>query len=122
MKIISSRVHGVLDYVVGALLIAAPWMMNMTGAAFYVPVILGAGTLLYSLFTDYELGLARMIPFRSHLALDAVSGIFLASSPWIFGFSDVMWVPHVAAGLMELLVVASTNPHTHATPPHRHRA
>src|SRR5687767_11150337 len=97
MKIISTRVHGVLDYLMGALLIAAPWLFDFArnGAETWVPVILGAGAILYSLMTDYEYSVSRSISMKTHLNLDLFSGIFLAASPWIFGFNDYVYMPHL---------------------------
>jgi hypothetical protein len=37
-----------------------------------------------------------------HLFLDAAGGILLAASPWLFGFADEVWVPHLVLGLIEL--------------------
>ncbi len=104
MHFIPSKVHGVMDYVVGLLLIAAPWLLgfNEGGAETWVPVILGASLIVYSLFTDYEAGLIRAIPLKAHLTLDAISGVFLAVSPWLFNFDEIVWVPHVVVGLLEL--------------------
>jgi hypothetical protein len=94
----------VLDYLVGALLIAAPWLFDFDrgGAETLVPVLLGVSTLVYSLFTDYELGAVRRIPMRTHLNLDLASGILLAASPWLFGFADYVWQPHLIVGLIEI--------------------
>jgi hypothetical protein len=50
-----------------------------------MPVALGAGALVYSALTDYELGLARFIPMPTHLFLDGLSGAFLVVSPWVLG-------------------------------------
>src|SRR5687768_13612725 len=107
MKLISTRAHGVLDYLVGALLIAAPFILNFADntAAMWVPIILGAGTILYSLMTDYELGAMRVLSMPTHLMIDMLSGIFLAASPWIFGFDDRVYLPHLIVGLMEMVVV-----------------
>lgn len=104
MRPISTPVHGWLDYLVGALLIAAPWLFNFErgGAETIVPVALGAGTVLYSLFTDYELGVVRRIPMRTHLRLDLASGLLLALSPWLFGFADQVRDPHLLLGLFEV--------------------
>ena len=66
------------------------------------PVALGAGALLYSLFTDYELGVVRRIPMPVHLGLDLGSGLLLAVSPWLFGFAAFVWVPHLVFGLLEV--------------------
>lgn len=106
MRFLSTRVHGALDYAMGALLIAAPWLLGFAddadGAATWVPVVLGAGVILYSLLTDYELGVVRKIPMPTHLLLDLGGGVLLAASPWLFGFADEVWVPHLVLGLLEV--------------------
>ncbi|HEV7267165.1 MAG TPA: SPW repeat protein [Falsiroseomonas sp.] len=104
MRFISTRTHGVLDYLVGALLIVAPYLLGFADgtAAQWVPQILGAGAILYSLFTNYELGAVRVIPMPVHLALDIGSGVLLAASPWLFGFADRVFWPHLILGLAEI--------------------
>jgi hypothetical protein len=106
-----TRVHGMLDYLLGALLIAAPWLFGFAagGAEQWVPVALGAGVLLYSAFTDYELGLVKKLQMPAHLLLDAVGGLLLAASPWMFGFDERVWMPHVVIGAIEIVIVAITN-------------
>ena len=110
MRFIPTRVHGMLDYAVGAFLIAAPWLLGFArgGAETWVPVLLGAGALLYSLLTDYELGVVRRIPMPTHLALDLGSGLLLAVSPWLFGFAEFVWVPHLVLGLLEVGAALTT--------------
>lgn len=110
MKIISTKVHGVLDYMMGVLLIASPWLFGFAtnGWETWIPCILGASTIVYSLMTDYELGLSDNISMRTHLIIDAVSGILLAASPWIFGFADIVYLPHLVLGMIELVAVALT--------------
>ena len=110
MRIIPTRVHGMLDYLVGILLIASPWIFDFGdgGAKTWVPVVLGAGAIVYSLLTDYEFGIARVIPMPVHLMLDMGSGILLAASPWLFGFSDEVKWPHVILGLFEIAAAAMT--------------
>src|SRR5688500_17971330 len=104
MRFIPTRVHGILDYVVGVLLIFAPRILGFQngGPEDRIPVILGIATLIYSLLTRYELGLIKVIPFRVHLTLDFLSGVFLAISPWMFVFSERVWVPHLLVGLFEI--------------------
>lgn len=110
MRFIPTRVHGVLDYLVGVLLIASPWLFGFAEneVARWIPIILGAGAIIYSLLTRYELGVADVIPMPVHLGLDAMSGLLLAASPWIFGFADVVWVPHLLFGLLEIGVALTT--------------
>lgn len=110
MKIIPRNIHAFLDYIVGAALVAAPWLFGFADdtAATYIPVTLGIGTLVYSLLTNYELGLIRVIPFRVHLGLDVASGLFLAASPWLFGFADHVYLPHVVVGIFEIMAGTMT--------------
>lgn len=104
MRVIPTRLHGMLDYGMGLLLIIAPWLLGFAdgGPEQWVPVILGAGVILYSLLTDYELGVARVIPMPIHLGLDVAGGVVLAASPWLFGFADEIWWPHVVLGVLEI--------------------
>jgi hypothetical protein len=104
MRFLSTKVHGVMDYLMGVILIAAPWLLDFArgGAETWVPVILGAGTIIYSLMTDYEFGLSRNISMGTHLTLDLWGGVLLAASPWIFGFSEYVYLPHLILGILEI--------------------
>lgn len=107
MKVISTRVHGVLDYLVGALLIAAPWIFDFAdnGPAMWVPIIIGAMSIVMALITDFELSVAKIIPMRVHLMMDVLAGLLLAASPWLFGFADYVYLPHLVVGLTKVVVV-----------------
>jgi hypothetical protein len=110
MRFIPTRVHGVLDYLTAGVLIAAPSVLNFRqhGMQRWLPVALGVGTIGYSLLTDYELGLFKVIPMPMHLVLDAANGALLAASPWLFGFAEETAAPHLALGLFEIAVTASS--------------
>lgn len=115
-RIIPTRVHGAMDYLVGALLLAMPWLAGLpTGEApGVIFIILGVAALAYSLFTRYEWGLVPLLPMTGHLTLDAAHGMMLAASPWLFGFADRVWAPHLGLGLFELVVVALSSPEVRA--------
>ena len=102
---IPTRIHGILDYVVGAALIAVGIYLDPATAAGLAPLVAGAAAVIYSIFTRYELGVYRVIPMGTHLVLDGISGVLLALSPWIFGFADRVWLPHLLAGILEFLVM-----------------
>lgn len=106
-----TRVHGMLDYLLGVLLIASPWVFGFGtgGAEGWVPMAVGGAIVLYSLFTDYELGAVKRLQIPVHLMLDALGGVLLAVSPWLLGFDAHVWKPHLAAGLALVLVAAVTN-------------
>ncbi|HEX7049119.1 MAG TPA: SPW repeat protein [Longimicrobiales bacterium] len=91
MRFIPTRIHGVIDYVMGVLFIVLPWLLGFArgGAETWVLVIVGAAIIIYSFFTDYELGAVKALSMRVHLWLDALGGLFLGFSPWIFGFEEL---------------------------------
>ncbi|HEV7331511.1 MAG TPA: SPW repeat protein, partial [Flavisolibacter sp.] len=93
MRFIETKTHGYLDYIMGALLIAAPWLFGFDrgGAETWVPVILGISMIGLALVTDYEMGATRKVSMRTHLTIDLISGALLAVSPWLFGFADYVW-------------------------------
>src|SRR4051812_26208582 len=110
MRFISTTTHGVLDYLVGMLLIAGPWLLphRYAGSATWLPVLLGSTTIVYSLFTDYRMGLIKVIRMPIHLVLDFLSGLLLACSPWLFGFKDSIYLPYLIVGIIEIIVSITT--------------
>ncbi|MCI0755828.1 SPW repeat domain-containing protein [Teichococcus vastitatis] len=107
---IPRSIHALIDYLFAFILIGAPYALQFAGEAPEHTVfwIVGFGSIAYSLLTDYRLGLLKWIPFRAHLAMDFVAGLFLVASPWLLGFSDRIWLPHVIFGLLEIGVVLLT--------------
>lgn len=111
MKMISTFAHGVLDLGVVLLLLVLPNLFGFAdvgGAAVWVPRIVAIVALLQSLATQYELGLFKILPMKMHLMSDYVLAIFLAASPWLFGFADRatnVWVPHV---IVAVVIFATT--------------
>ena len=113
MRFIPTRFPAPLDYIVGAVLIAAPWIFQFSesGAATAVSIVLGVGLIVYSLFTDYELGVWKVAPMAVHNLIDIVAGGVLAASPWLFGFADEsanVWLPHVVVGLAAVFLGLTT--------------
>jgi uncharacterized membrane protein HdeD (DUF308 family) len=113
MRFIPTKFHAPLDYIVGAALIAAPWIFQFSEhkAATVVPIVLGIGLIAYSLFTNYELGVWKVAPMAVHNLIDVAAGAFLALSPWLFGFADEsanVWVPHLIVGLAAIFLGLTT--------------
>ncbi|HZH11789.1 MAG TPA: SPW repeat protein [Microvirga sp.] len=110
MRFISTRVHGVMDYIVGLLLLAAPYLLGFADgtAAQWVPMILGMAILGMALMTDFELSVVKLIPMPVHLGIDIAGGLLLLASPWLFGFADRIAWPHVVVGIMEVGLALTT--------------
>jgi hypothetical protein len=111
IRFLPTRVHGILDYVVGVALILAPNLFgfaNVGGPAVFIPRLLGIVLIAYSVLTRYEWGLIKVISMPYHLVVDALAAIFLALSPFLFGFSNHelrVWLPHVVVGIAVIFVV-----------------
>ena len=105
MRFIPTYAHAAVDYLVGLILIMAPFVLGFAdnGPAQWVPMALGAAILIMSLITNYELSLAKVIPMPLHLGVDAVGGLLLAASPWLFGFADQVFWPHLLFGLFSVM-------------------
>ena len=105
-KIINTRIHGVIDYAMGVFWMVMPWLLGFSDndAATGVSVLAGGVSILYSLITDYETGLFEIISMKKHLVIDRVVGFLLILSPWIFGFANRVWVPHLITGLLAVTV------------------
>lgn len=116
MKLIDTRTHGYLDYIMGIFLVVAPLVfhLNRTGPEGFIFYVLGATLFVYSILTNYELGLLKIISIKAHLFLDIISGVFLAASPWILGFADKVYLPHLILGLLEIGagIMTSSKPQT----------
>src|SRR6478735_6014290 len=113
MRFIPTKFHAPLDYIVGAVLIAGPWIFQYLDdtAAMAISIVLGIGLIAYSLFTNYELGVWKVAPMAVHNLIDIAAGTVLALSPWIFGFADEsanVWAPHLIVGLAAIFLGLTT--------------
>jgi hypothetical protein len=112
---IDSTLHGATDYTVGAVLMTVlPKLVGVEGTRSARQMrAAGAAHATYSTMTDYPLGLVKAIPFKAHLALDAVGALAVAATPFLTGQYKEgrrQWVPHVALCVFELASLAMTDP------------
>jgi hypothetical protein len=88
---IPRAVHGMLDYGIAVLLIAAPFIFGFDdeGAATAVSVIAGVVTLVSAASTKcFPTSVIKSVPLAGHVTLDfALAALFFAS-PFLFGFDD----------------------------------
>ena len=105
MKFLSNRIHTFLGVVVGAVLLAAPYIFGFSdeGTAATIPWVVGAVILVNEFIADADLSIFKIVPMQTHRIIDALIGVFLALSPVLFDFTDLdasAWVPHVIVGLL----------------------
>ncbi|WP_245243326.1 hypothetical protein [Pararhodobacter sp. SW119] len=115
LAVIGSRFHAILDDLVGALLIVAPYLFGFAtgGIEQWLPQILGAATIIMSLLTAYELSIAKLIPLPTQFVVDGASGALLVVSHCLFGFAGIIWWPHLLVGVMEIVVAVISKRHPH---------
>ena len=112
---IDSTLHGVTDYTVGAMLLTRfpKWAgIEDTRSARQIRTA-GAIHAGYSTVTNYPLGILKLLPYKAHLALDALGALALAATPFVtgqFAKGRKHWVPHVALCAFELSSLIMTDP------------
>jgi hypothetical protein len=112
---VDSTLHGVVDYTAGTTLLTVfPKLAGIEGTRSARQVrTAGAIHAGYSTLTDYPLGIVKLIPFKAHLALDAIGALALAATPFVTGQykeGRSQWLPHVALCLFELSSLMMTDP------------
>ena len=111
MKLIPTRVHGVLDYLSAGTLFVLPGLLRWDATVTRRVKLAAVGTLLYSLVTRYEWGVGplRVLPMRGHLACDGTSGALFCAAPLLLPDEPPAvknWL--VGVGVFELLVTLNS--------------
>jgi len=87
MKILSARVHGILDYAVVAGFAVMPDALGLSGTPRYLAWTLAAVHLTLTLVTDFPVGVIKLVPLRAHGLIELIVGPVLIVAPWLLGFS-----------------------------------
>jgi hypothetical protein len=81
MKIISSGLHGMLDYLTVIFLLVSPMIFQMEGTLCYFTYTLAAIHFLLTILTIFRPGIIRIIPFPVHGLIEffvAIALIFVS--------------------------------------------
>ena len=79
MKILSSKMHGIIDYLFVIFLAVSPTIFKMELPLSYITYALGGVHLLMTILTNFELGIIKVIPFRIHGLIELVVAIGLGA-------------------------------------------
>ncbi|ODS00091.1 hypothetical protein AUC68_02940 [Methyloceanibacter methanicus] len=86
MKIISDKMHAVLDYVTVAIFALAPTVIGLAGLPAMISYVLAAVHLAMTVVTDMPFSLVKLIPIKLHELVEAVVGPVLVVGalvlPW----------------------------------------
>jgi hypothetical protein len=103
--------HGIIEYIAAAVLIAAPLLMGFDAdAAIAVGIVSGVLLLILTASSALPTGLIHTIPVQAHVVLDYLLALALIASPFLFGFSDDGTATpfFIAFGVVYLLVTIAT--------------
>ncbi len=120
MKFLTAKIHGLGDYAAAAVLIVAPFFLDIkeqSVIAHWASIAGGVGLIVYSLLTDYTFSVAKVIPFKVHLVLDSLAGLVLIALAFALGLEGIVQIYMVVMGAGVLLVVAVTKTDTPSTGP-----
>lgn len=87
-KILSAKIHGILDYAVVATLVAVPTLLHFSTVPACLAYALAVIHLIFSLSTDYAFSLFKVIPMKIHGWVELAVSIILLVIPWALGFSE----------------------------------
>jgi hypothetical protein len=112
---IDATLHGATDYMVGAALTTLfPRLAGISGTPAGTQVrAAGAIHAAYSALTSYPLGIVKAIPYKAHLAIDALGAVALATTPFATGQfrkGRSQWVPQLALSAFELVSLMLSDP------------
>jgi hypothetical protein len=108
---ISRFLHGSIEYAIGVLLIAAPFLFGFkSSAAVAVSIIAGLLVLVIAASTDGPTSLVNSIPIPVHFLLDLALAAVLVASPFLFAFNDesAPTAFFIVLGVVHLLITIGT--------------
>ena len=122
---ISLTVFGVFNYIIALTLIAAPWLfglVDVSSAALFLPIYLGWLQLIMAIFSDTPVGFLKQLPVNIHMAVYVFMGFVLLISPWLWNFSDKVFLPELLIGGLLIFLGIFSEKSPFLTPYHPGRA
>ncbi len=105
-------VHGVLEYAVGALFIASPFLFGFSSSAAPTAAAIVVGLLLlaFTATSDLPTGLVRSVSIGVHVTVDLVLAVLLVAIPFLLGFTDekAPTALFIVVGVLHMLVTIAT--------------
>lgn len=104
-------VYGLLQYLLGAFLVAAPFLLSYeSDAAKAASIIAGLVLLTLAAVSQGPTGLSRAVPLAASLVLDVALACVFVAAPFLFGFSHegAPTAVFIVAGIVLLLLTIAT--------------
>jgi hypothetical protein len=103
--------HGLVDYLLGAFLIASPFLFGFdSGAAKAVGIVGGVVVIVLTACTAWGTGLIKSVPAPAHAIFDVIVAVLLIAAPFLFAFSDESdpTAVFIVTGVLALLYAIAT--------------
>jgi hypothetical protein len=103
--------HGAIEYAIGVLLIAAPFLLAFkSDAAVAVSIITGILVLVAAASSDGPTSLVNSVPTSAHLLFDVGLAAVLVAAPFLFGFTaeTAPTAFFIVLGVVHLLMTIGT--------------
>lgn len=116
MKILLAKSHGILDYLTVIIFLLAPSIVGFSGLPATISYLLAIVHFLLTLFTSFQMGVAKIVPLAAHGIIELIVSIVLIILPWILGFADNNPAKYffIIIGIIIFLVWLTTNyKHSH---------
>ena len=104
-KPFSTATHGVIDYVTAGALFALPSLLGFSPRLSTAVRMIGMKKLAIAALTQHELGIYKLIPMKTHLMLDVMTGAALCALPFMLEDEEdpkAASAALVTMGLMEI--------------------
>lgn len=118
-RFVTRTIHAYLDYPVALALIGLPFLLGLGASnplALQIAPAVGVAAFVLTVFTDHQLGLIRVLPYRLHLAVDLAVGLLFLALPFALGFTGLDAAFYWVNGAAVVTVIALSKPGSAADP------
>jgi hypothetical protein len=107
MHLIRTRLHGLIDYGMGIILLM-PWITGYFAGEkdTWILGLIGLVIILYSLLTNYEAGLMKFLPVSLNRLLDFIAGVALLFCSFLFSVNHYYFYWPLVLGCIMIVVSA----------------
>jgi hypothetical protein len=123
---ISHSFFGYFAYPLAIVTMASPWIfnsangthfVNVGGASLFFPFMFGWFSLLMAIFSNTK-GFINIFPSQMHCTLLTIVGFVIMVAPWLYGFHDRVFLPHLILGAINFIMGVYTKGSPVTCPPH----
>ncbi|MDU8944047.1 hypothetical protein [Ovoidimarina sediminis] len=113
MRFVTKTIHAWLDYPVALALLVLPFLLGLGSShplALAISPVVGVAAVVLTVFTDHQMGLFRVLPYRLHLAVDLAVGLLFLILPVALGFTGLDAAFYLVNGAAVVAVIGLSKP------------